>query len=88
MTELTELGIASGEPLASEWGPEDEHGATNRNSPESRAAIMARMDGRRVYDLSVDYFLGMPSFQAAGDPVYQIWMTHTPAGPSSTTSTE
>jgi kynurenine formamidase len=80
MTELTELGIASGEPLASEWGPEDEHGATNRITPESRAAIMARMDGRRVYDLSVDYFLGMPSFQAAGDPAYQIWMTHTPRG--------
>lgn len=30
--------------------------------------------------MSVDYFLGMPSFQAAGDPAYQIWMTHTPRG--------
>ena len=47
---------------------------------KSRAAIMSRIDGSRVYDLSVDYFLGMPSFQAAGDPAYQMWMTHTPRG--------
>jgi kynurenine formamidase len=67
-------------PGVSEWGPDDESGATNRITAESRAAIMARMDGSRLYDLSVDYFLGMPSFQAAGDPAYQIWMTHTPAG--------
>lgn len=83
MTQLDaprETGIGTGRAPRSSWGPEDEHGATNRITPESRAAIMARMDGRRIYDLSVDYFLGMPSFQAAGDPAYQIWMTHTPRG--------
>jgi kynurenine formamidase len=64
----------------SPWGPEDQQGALNRITPESRASIVSRMDGSRVYDLSVDYFLGMPSFQAAGDPAYQIWMTHTPQG--------
>ncbi|HEU0151421.1 MAG TPA: cyclase family protein [Bradyrhizobium sp.] len=64
----------------SPWGPEDQAGALNRITAESRAAIMARADASRVYDLSVDYFLGMPSFQAAGDPAYQIWMTHTPGG--------
>jgi kynurenine formamidase len=64
----------------SPWGPDDQQGALNRITPASRAAIMARTDGSRVYDLSVDYFLGMPSFQAAGDPAYQIWMTHTPGG--------
>ena len=64
----------------SPWGPEDQRGALNRITPQSRAAIVARMDGARIYDLSVDYFLGMPSFQAAGDPAYQIWMTHTPRG--------
>jgi len=64
----------------SEWGPEDQHGALNRITSESRAAALDAMDGRTVYDLSVDYFLGMPSFQAAGDPAYQIWMTHTPRG--------
>jgi len=64
----------------SAWGPNDQKGALNRITDQSRAAIMARIDGTRVYDLSVDYFLGMPSFQAAGDPAYQIWMTHTPQG--------
>jgi kynurenine formamidase len=46
----------------------------------SRAEILARADGARVYDLSVDFFVGMPSFQAAGDPPYQIFMSHTPRG--------
>src|ERR1039457_1601290 len=64
----------------SPWGPDDQQGALNRMDAKSRAAIMSRIDGSRVYDLSVDYFLGMPSFQAAGDPAYQIWMTHTPRG--------
>lgn len=49
-------------------------------TPARIAEAVARMDGSRVYDLSVDYFLGMPSFQAAGDPPYQIYMTHTPDG--------
>lgn len=64
----------------SPWGPQDQVGALNRITPASRHAIMSRIDGTRVYDLSVDYFLGMPSFQAAGDPAYQIFMTHTPRG--------
>ncbi len=64
----------------SPWGPDDQRGALNRMDAKSRAAIMSRIDGSRVYDLSVDYFLGMPSFQAAGDPAYQMWMTHTPRG--------
>jgi kynurenine formamidase len=33
-----------------------------------------------VFDLNVDYFIGMPSWVAAGDPPYGIWMTHTPDG--------
>lgn len=61
-------------------GSDDQVGALRAITAESRAAIMGRLDPARVYDLSVDYFLGMPSFQAAGDPAYQIWMTHTPAG--------
>lgn len=73
-------GIDTGIAPRLPWGPDDQHGATNRITPESRAEIIARIDGRTVYDLSVDYFLGMPSFQAAGDPAFQIWMTHTPRG--------
>ena len=64
----------------SPWGPEDQKGQLNRIDAKSRAAIMSRVDGARVYDLSVDYFVGMPSFQAAGDPSYQMYMTHTPRG--------
>jgi kynurenine formamidase len=64
----------------SPWGPDDQKGALNRITEKSRATIVSRIVGDRVYDLSVDYFLGMPSFQAAGDPAYQIWMTHTPRG--------
>jgi len=78
---MTEVKTTSSpEVLVSEWGPEDEHGSTNRMTPESRAKIMSQIDGRAFYDLSVDYFVGMPSFQAAGDPAYQIFMSHTPRG--------
>lgn len=64
----------------SPWGPEDELGRLNMITPHSRAEIMSQVAGDKVYDLSVDYFVGMPSWQAAGDPHYQIWMTHTPHG--------
>jgi kynurenine formamidase len=64
----------------SEWGEGDERGALNRVTPSSRAAIVARATATQLYDLSVDFFIGMPSFVGAGDPQYQIWMTHTPRG--------
>ena len=68
------------EVATSPWGPDDQRGALNRMSPESQGAILAHADGTRIYDLSVDYFVGMPSFQAAGDPSYQMFMSHTPSG--------
>lgn len=64
----------------SPWGPADQIGRLNLMTPESRAAVLARLDGSAAYDLAVDYFIGMPSWQAAGDPHYRIWMTHTPHG--------
>ena len=64
----------------SPWGPEDQIGRLNLITAESRQAILSRVSGGRVYDLSVEYFIGMPSWQAAGDPHYRIWMTHTPNG--------
>jgi kynurenine formamidase len=33
-----------------------------------------------VFDLGIEYFFGMPSWAAAHDPKYEIWMTHTPQG--------
>ena len=64
----------------SPWGPDDEIGRLNLMTPESRSAILSQVDGRAAYDLSVEYFVGMPSWQALGDPKYQFWMTHTPNG--------
>lgn len=64
----------------SPWGPDDELGALNRMTEASRAAVLARIDGGRVYDLAVDYFVGMPSWHLLGDPRYQYWLTHTPRG--------
>ncbi len=64
----------------SPWGPTDEIGRLNLITAESRANVLSRVDGTAAYDLSVEYFIGMPSWQAAGDPRYQIWMTHTPQG--------
>ncbi|AZD30682.1 cyclase family protein [Pseudomonas chlororaphis] len=64
----------------SPWGPKDEIGRLNLITEQSRAAIMARVSGSQAYDLAVEYYVGMPSWQAAGDPPYQMWMTHTPHG--------
>jgi hypothetical protein len=51
---------------SSPWGPTDEIGRLNLMTAASRAAILARVRGGAVYDLSVEYFVGMPSWQAAG----------------------
>lgn len=64
----------------SPWGPDDEIGRLNLITAESRQTILSRVSGGTTYDLSVEYFIGMPSWQAAGDPHYRIWMTHTPEG--------
>ncbi len=64
----------------SPWGPEDEIGRLNLMTAESRSRILSRISGGTAYDLSVDYYIGMPSWQAAGDPHYRMWMTHTPQG--------
>jgi kynurenine formamidase len=64
----------------SPWGPDDQIGRLNMMTPASQAKVLARVQGDRVFDLAVDYFTGMPSWTAAGDPKYDIWMTHTPQG--------
>jgi kynurenine formamidase len=64
----------------SPWGPRDEIGRLNWITRDTNRAILDHLDGRRIFDLNVDYFIGMPSWVAAGDPPYGIWMTHTPPG--------
>ncbi len=58
-------------------GPDDNSGRLNLMTAQSRAAALARADWSRVFDLAVDYFIGLPSWAAAGDPRYQVWMTDT-----------
>jgi kynurenine formamidase len=64
----------------SPWGPEDEIGRLDWLTPESNRAILEHLDAQHVFDLNVEYFLGMPSWQAAADPAYSIVMTHRPQG--------
>lgn len=52
----------------------------NLITPESRRRVLAALDPGRVFDLAVDYFVGMPSWTTNGDMPFQIWMNHTPAG--------
>ncbi|MFT3864349.1 MAG: cyclase family protein [Solirubrobacterales bacterium] len=63
----------------SPFGPDDEIGMLNLLDSLSPAALLARASGP-VFDLAVDYFIGMPSWNAFGDPPFQIWMSHTPQG--------
>jgi kynurenine formamidase len=74
------IGSPSPSVGRSPWGSDDQIGRLNLMTDASRAAILSRVTGGEVYDLSVEYFIGMPSWQAAGDPHYRIWMTHTPHG--------
>ncbi len=64
----------------SPYGEADEIGRLNMMTAESRARILARADASRIFDLGVEYFLGMPSWALAKDPPYQIYMPHTPSG--------
>ncbi len=64
----------------SPWGPDDEIGRLNWITPESNKRILESLNGSAVFDLATDYFIGMPAWSAAGDPPYDIWMTHTPRG--------
>ena len=64
----------------SPWGPRDEIGRLNWITRDTNRAILEHLDGSHLFDLNVEFFIGMPSWVAAGDPPYGIWMTHTPQG--------
>ena len=64
----------------SPWGSNDEIGRLNLITEKSKFEILSRISAGTTYDLSVEYYIGMPSWQAAGDPHYRMWMTHTPDG--------
>lgn len=78
---FTAVNTAYAQDVASSpWGKDDEIGRLNLITPESRQAALSNLDGNKIYDLSVEYYIGMPSWQTAGDPHFQMWMTHTPHG--------
>ena len=64
----------------SPWGSGDEIGRLNLMTKDSKASVLSRISSGEVYDLSVEYFMGMPGWFPAGDPRYTFWMTHTPQG--------
>ena len=64
----------------SPWGANDEIGRLNWLTSAMSMDLLRRVGGSKIFDLSVDYFMGMPALQALGDPAYQVWMTHTPSG--------
>ncbi|MCB9990459.1 MAG: cyclase family protein [Rhodospirillales bacterium] len=71
--------IAKNEAAQSPWGPDDEIGTLNMMDDASRLDILKQIASGRVYDLSVDMFIGMPTCcDAFGDQGYEMWMTHTP----------
>jgi kynurenine formamidase len=67
-------------PSESPFGPGDEIGMLNLVDAPSMQRILAEVDPHRVFDLAVDYFVGMPSWAPWGDPPFQSWMTATPHG--------
>lgn len=73
-------GATFRQATTSPFGAKDEIGMLNLIDAASRQAILGRADAGKMFDLSVDHFMGMPGWFTAGDPRYQIWMTHTPEG--------
>jgi hypothetical protein len=76
---IAAYGASFRKATASPFGASDEIGMLNLITAESRDAILSTADAGKMIDLSVDYFVGMPSWVGANDPNYQMWMTHTPA---------
>ena len=70
----------------SPFGSDDQIGMLNLIDAASRSKIIGNTDAAKVFDLSVDNFVGMPGWFGAGDPPFQIWMTHTPEAKSWPTS--
>lgn len=74
------VGQATEDVGQSPWGMEDEIGMLNLMADGTKLTILNRIHSGKTYDLSVEYFVGMPSFHSLGDPGYQYWLTHTPRG--------
>jgi kynurenine formamidase len=80
--------MASTASLASEpervgtspFGSQDEIGMLNKVTPDSVFKVLRRISSGKTYDLSVEFYVGMPSYYFLGQPRFQIWNVHTPQG--------
>lgn len=64
----------------SPFGESDQIGMLNLMTSESMRRVLTEIDGYKVFDLAVDYFIGMPSWIASGEPTYQINVIRSPRG--------
>ena len=64
----------------SPFGPHDEIGMLNKVTPDSVFKVLRRISSGKTYDLSVEFYVGMPSYYFLGQPRFQIWNVHTPQG--------
>lgn len=78
--QLTTRGQEQEKVGKSPWGPEDQIGTLNMMTEATQLEVLSKVRSGKSYDLSVEYFVGMPSFHSLGDPGYQYWLTHTPHG--------
>lgn len=72
-TERQQVGV-------SPWGEDDELGRLNLITEHSVAAVLSRISSGKVYDLSVDFVMGMPSFDSGVEPRFLYWLVHSPRG--------
>ena len=78
--QIAAFAAQRGEVSESPFGPDDQIGMLNLLTPAVARAELARADGGKVFDLSVDLFMEMPTWTTGGEPPYSIWMVHTPRG--------
>ena len=62
-----DAGSASKEPVARRRATGAEIGTLTMMTAASRNAVLSRISGDRVYDLSVQYFIGLPSWYGVDD---------------------
>jgi kynurenine formamidase len=67
-------------PTKSPFGADDEIGMLNLMSAQSRRNALGNADAGTIFDLSVDFFIGMPSWTRTGEAPYQIGLTASPQG--------
>src|SRR5882672_5061748 len=65
---IAAYGATFRKATTSPFGSKDEIGMLNLIDRASREAVVGRADASKMFDLAVDYFVGMPSWDQAGDP--------------------